>query len=120
MQTINWFLLAALVFCFASWVGNWSENTHLRDQLAHKEEQLEKKEEQLAQMHSDHVMAMNAAAEAIKVRKEITDYERQRMCAAEKALGKNSAYCDGLVPDDVLLLWKDGKTGDPYGVAGGH
>ena len=121
MQTLNWFLLAAMLFFFASWIGSWSENNSLQAQIAHKEELLDKKEAQIVRMHSDHLMAMNAAKEALQLRKEIGEYERERMCAAEKALGKNSDYCDGLVPDDVRLLWPQDKPPGASGLsAGGH
>lgn len=104
---INWLLLAGFLFCLASWVGNWSQNNSLHDQLAHKEEVIEKKDEQISKMHSEHAMAMNAANEALKLRKEIAEAERRRMCNAEKALGKHSEYCNSPVPDDVRLLWQD-------------
>lgn len=121
MQTINWLLLAALVFCLASWIGNWSENATLHEQLAHKEELLDKKEEQITRMHADHLMAMNAASEALKLRKEIALYERERMCQAEKALGKNPDYCNQPVPDDLRLLWQETPAAsNPDGPARPH
>lgn len=117
MQTLNWMLLAAMLFFFASWIGNWSQNATLKEQLEHKEELLTKKEEQMTRMHADHMLAMNAATEALKLRKEIAVYERERMCAAEKALGKNPDYCNEPVPDDLRLLWQESLSESPHAAA---
>lgn len=105
-QGFNWMLLAGFVFCLACWLGNASENSSLHEELARKDEQLEKKEERISQMHTEHALAIQAASEALKLRKEISEHERQRMCEAERILGNNPEYCRQPVPDDVRLLWQ--------------
>lgn len=100
-KTINFGLLAATVGFFTLFVGNWEENTRLRERLDHAEQRLE-------HMAAEHELAINAASEAMKAREEIHAYQKQRLCEVERALGNNPDFCGTLLPDDLRLRLETG------------
>lgn len=58
-------------------------------------------------MHTEHDTALEAANTALKERMEIYEAARDRICEAEKRIHGNSNFCDQLVPDDIVRLWKE-------------
>lgn len=100
-RTINFGLLAASVLFFTLFLGNWEENTRLRERLDSAEVRLE-------QMAAEHELAINAASEAMKAREEIHAFQKQRLCEVERALGNNPDFCGVVIPDDVRLRIEGG------------
>lgn len=114
MKYINLFLLAGMLVCFAFWIGNWSENASLRKRM-------ERTEGIIRNMKAEHELALAAASEAMRAREEIHEYQRQRICEAEAAMGNHPDYCSQPLPDDIARLFQKSGAGPGGGVqsAGG-
>lgn len=102
-------LLACLITAFSVW------KTKLIDKnMAETQQKIEEANTRLAEaykiidkMHTEHDAALEAANIALKERMEIYEAARDRICEAEKRINGNSAFCDQLVPDDIVRLWKE-------------
>lgn len=102
-------LLAITVIAYSNW------QTRLIDKsMADTQQKIEQANTRLAEaykiidkMHDEHDAALEAANAALKERMEIYEAARDRICEAEKRINGNSAFCDQLVPDDIVRLWKE-------------
>lgn len=101
-------LLACLITAFSIWKTNLIDKS-----VAETQRQIEEANARLGEaykiidkMHTEHDAALEAANTALKERIEIYEAARDRICEAEKRINGNSTFCDQLVPDDIVRLWK--------------
>lgn len=111
-KAINFGLLAASLLFFTLFIGNWEENSRLRNRLDSAEQRLEN-------MAAEHQLAISAAAEAMKAREEIHAFQKQRLCEVERELGNNPDYCGSLIPDDLRLRLENRDRDSVFPAPGG-
>lgn len=75
--------------------------------IARANERLKTANAIIKQMRSEHASAIQLANTALKERMEIYENARERICEAEKRIGGNTDFCNQLMPDDIVRLWKE-------------
>lgn len=102
-------LLAILITAFSIWKTNLIDKNvaDTQRQIEEANAKLKTAYEIIDKMHDEHDAALEAANAAMKERMEIYEAARDRICEAEKRINGNSAFCDQLVPDDIVRLWKE-------------
>lgn len=102
-------LLAFLITAFSVWKTNMIDKSvaETQRQIEEAKAKLKTAYEIIDKMHDEHDAALEAANTALKERMEIYEAARDRICEAEKRINGNSAFCDQLVPDDIVRLWKE-------------
>lgn len=102
-------LLLILCIAFSNWQAG-RINTQIIDaqnKIDQAEAKLNTAYEIIDKMHTEHDAALEAANQALKDRVDIYEAARDRICEAEKRINGNSKFCDQLVPDDIVRLWKE-------------
>lgn len=102
-------LLAILITAFSVWKTSLIDKSvaDTQRQIEEANAKLKTAYEIIDKMHDEHDAALEAANTALKERMEIYEAARDRICEAEKRINGNSAFCDQLVPDDIVRLWKE-------------
>lgn len=75
--------------------------------IARANERLKTANAIIKEMRSEHTAAIQLANTALKERMEIYENARERICEAEKRIGSNTDFCNQLMPDDIVQLWKE-------------
>lgn len=89
-------ILAFMTFSFCAWIGNWSENSELRDRLRQNEETI-------SYLRAEHKLAITMANEALREREKIRDAFDAKSNEVEKILKDNHNFSGILLPDNLRL-----------------
>lgn len=102
-------LLASMITAFSVWKTNLIDKSvaDTQRQIDEANAKLKTAYEIIDKMHDEHDAALEAANAALKERMEIYEEARERICSAEAAIGSNTNFCDQLLPDDIVRLWKE-------------
>lgn len=102
--------IALFILCisFANWKTDLvsSEIAKAKNEIAETKAKLNTAYEIIDKMHDEHEAALETANAALKERLEIYETARERICEAEKKIGGNTDFCNQLVPDDIIMLWR--------------
>lgn len=102
-------LLFILCIAFSNWQAKQvsTQISDAKNKIEKAEAKLNTAYEIIDKMHTEHDAALEAANQALRERVEIYEAARDRICEAEKRINGNSKFCNQLVPDDIVRLWKE-------------
>lgn len=91
-------LLVVALFALAVGLSEWRDRAF--------QEKIDKADARLAAMTAEHEASMKAAQKAMEQREAILEREKEKLCAAQAAMGLHPDFCSIAIPDD-LRLWEN-------------